>query len=180
MELQNKLNELFIHTNDMIKFSEAKNAGLIAFNGAVIIGLISIIKDLSFECDLTIVLKIYLIIVAIFNLISIIISMSSLAAYLNHKKLVTKTTKNDNLLYFGDISLYEPEDYFNEFQKKYNLKSSNKELEIDTIKQIIITSQIAFRKYKYFNKALKITLASLATPIFLIFYKYYINPNKNK
>lgn len=58
-ETEEKLYQLYQHSNDMVKFAEAKNAGLIVFNGAVIIGISTLVKDLITNKDFTLYLIVY-------------------------------------------------------------------------------------------------------------------------
>ncbi len=178
-QLEEKLNLIYQHVNDMIKFAEAKNAGLIAFNGAVIIGSISLIKDIADKISENLYLYsfLYLIFVLLMNIISLFIALTSLTAYLRHKELSVEFCESDNLHFFGTIANYTPQLYLEEFKKKYKLKSENQAYEFDMARQIIIVSQIAKQKFKLFNKALIWTFAGLVTPIGLLIYWYVFNPN---
>jgi hypothetical protein len=165
----------------MIKFAEAKNAGLIAFNGAVIIGVGTLVKDLATNKDFTQQYVVYYLVFIIFmNLISIFISMASLTALLIHKETETQFKPNDNLQFFGTISSKTPEVFLEDFYKKYNLQPINKEYELDMARQTVIVSQIAMRKFRAFNTALNWTFAGIATPVSIIIFKFFFNPNTNK
>jgi hypothetical protein len=180
-ETEEKLYQIYQHSTDMIKFAEAKNAGLIAFNGAVIIGIATLVKDLTTNKDFTQYYIVwYLVFVIFMNLISIFISLSSLTALLIHKETETKFKPNDNLQFFGTISSKTPEVFLDSFMKKYNLQSENKEYEIDMARQTVIVSQIAMRKFRAFNTALNWTFAGIATPLSVIIFKFFFNPNTNR
>lgn len=177
--IEEKLNSIYQHTNDMIKFAEAKNAGLIAFNGAVIIGLATLIKDLYCNLDYR-YLVYYLVFVLTMNLVSIFISLASLTALLIHKELEITFKPNDNLLFFGTISSLTAEVYLANFKSKYGLYSENEQFELDFSRQIVITSQIAMRKFRLFNLALTWTFAGILTPLSVIIFKLFFNPNLDR
>jgi len=180
-DTEEKLHQLYEHANDMIKFAEAKNAGLIAFNGAVIIGVGALVKDLTTNKDfIQYYIVYYLVFVISMNIISIFISMSALTALLIHKESETKFKPNDNLQFFGTISSKKPEIFLDAFLQKYHLESKNREYELDMARQTVIVSQIAMRKFRSFNVALIWTFAGIATPISIGIFKLFFNPNTNK
>lgn len=180
-ETEEKLYRLYEHANDMIKFAEAKNAGLIAFNGAVIIGVGTLVKDLTTNKDfIQYYIVYYLVFVILMNIFSIFISMSALTALLIHKETETKFKPNDNLQFFGTISSKTPQVFLEAFIQKYHLESANKEYELDMARQTVIVSQIAMRKFRAFNTALTWTFAGIATPLSVIIFKIFFNPNSNR
>ena len=45
--MEEKLNQIFLNVNEWLKYSEAKNGVLLALDGAMLIGLMSLLKDAS-------------------------------------------------------------------------------------------------------------------------------------
>ena len=45
--IEKKLNQIFVNVNEWLKFAEAKNGVLFAFNGAAVIGVLSLYKDMG-------------------------------------------------------------------------------------------------------------------------------------
>jgi hypothetical protein len=172
--MNDKLKEIFQHSFDMMKLAETKNAGLIAFNGAVIVGMIKLLKDFNDSCILTY----YLVFVILTCCISVFLCLASLVAQLKHKESEVKLTKNDNLLFFGTIAHLTPDELLDKLKSKYNLKSENENYEKDLAKQAVIMSQIAVRKYEFFNSAIAWTFAGIATPLSVLFFKIFYDPNK--
>lgn len=171
----NKLKEIYQHSFEMMKLAETKNVGLIAFNGAVIVGMIKMAKDFNENCFLLI----YFSFVIIVCCVSIFISLTALVAQLKHKESDVLLTKSDNLMFFGTVAHLTPESLCDKLISRYNVKSENENYEKDIAKQAVIMSQIAVRKFKYFNIAILWTFAGIATPLSILFFKIFNDPNKN-
>ena len=60
----------------------------------------------------------------------------------------------------------------------YGFTTENENYERDLAKQAIITSQIASRKFKLYNRAIGFTFAGIATPMSIIVYKLIIERDK--
>jgi hypothetical protein len=70
------------------------------------------------------------------------------------------------------------EELIDKIKTQYQCESSNGNHEKDLARQVIITSQIAARKFKLFNIAIAFTFSGLLTPLSLIIYKAFLDPNK--
>ncbi|ODS34918.1 hypothetical protein BEH94_02490 [Candidatus Altiarchaeales archaeon WOR_SM1_SCG] len=173
MELENKLKEISNNVNELLKFAEAKNAGLIAFNCAVALAMVSLLNG-----ELSQLWKYLIIYIIGMNIISLFIVMSSLFAQTNPKNFKQKIEKDDNLLFIGTISHMTPKTYIEKLKEKYNLESTNENLEIDLARQLIIISQITARKFNLFNIALCFTFAGIFTPLGFLIHHHFFNPNK--
>lgn len=102
----------------------------------------------------------------------------SIVPQIKHKAADLKTYRTDNLLFFGQIASMKPDEYLQEFINRYNLKSEHLIYEQDLARQTVIVSQIALRKMNYFKGACLITLAGIGTPLALVAYLLFSNPNK--
>jgi len=171
----NKLKEIYQHSFEMMKLAETKNVGLIAFNGAVIVGMIKMAKDFNEIYYLFI----YFCFVIVVCCVSIFISLTALVAQLKHKENDVLLTKSDNLMFFGTVAHLTPDTLCENLKTKYGVKSENENYEKDLAKQSVIMSQIAVRKFKYFNIAILWTFAGIATPLSILFFKIFSDPNKN-
>jgi hypothetical protein len=80
----------------------------------------------------------------------------------------------NNIFYYAHIKEYDssaPESYLDELYKACKKEGSNyTRLECDYATQIIINSQMTFRKYRYFKVALFCAISALWTPIVPILF----------
>jgi hypothetical protein len=168
---EEQLYKIFNNVNDWLKFSEAKNAMLIAFNSASIYGItqafaIDFIKSRDY-------LKAYLIVVIILLVFSTILSLVSFAPKLKIIK--------GGFYASGDT----PNVFFFEYLKnKTNIEiiqevtgiideTTFTKIEKDISEQIVQNSIIASRKYSHFTIAVWITIAAYITiPLAGIFCLY--------
>lgn len=169
--MDDKLKAIFSIAHEMVKFSEAKNAILIALNGSAILGILKIISDAKI-CSPWI--NYYMCTFIVFAISGLLISLMSFFPRIKLPWLLCTGTpnSNDNLLLYTDICKYDEQTYLNSLVA--SMKEPAKEhspFEIFYANQIIVNSKIALRKYKLFRKALWCTLAAISTPViaFLIF-----------
>ena len=173
--LESELHYLYGHVNEMLKFAEAKNAGLIALNIVIIIGILqSTITDSSY-----VLVKFSGIYAVLVNTLSVFFLLIAIYAQLREHSKPPVMDDSENLLYFGTIAKYTPEQLISNLTEKYGFISINQQFDIDLARQVIIISQITKRKFKLFNIAMVFTLASLPPGIILywVFEKWF-NPNK--
>lgn len=167
------LKEVYQDCIDKQKIAEAKNAGLVAFNGAVMLTIINLLINNKLNC----IFQFYLIFALFCILVSIILNLAALCSILKHKGLKKSKQYNDNLLYFGTIANYSHVDYLNIIKTNYGFDENQSIYHHDLAKQIIINSQISLRKFNLFNTAIKWTMAGIATPLSLIIF---LKLNNNK
>lgn len=170
------LKDIYVHCSEMQKLADTKNAGLIAFNGAVIIGMTKLTIDL-WDNKLLAIIFIYVIATC---LISIFLNLSALVAQLRHFEKERMSFSSENPLFFGKVSQMKPEDLIEILKHRYNLNDEVNKYECDLARQAIIMSQIALRKFKLFNTAFFFTIAGITTPIGALFFELFFNPNRNK
>ena len=158
----------------MLKFAEAKNAGLIVLNLTAIIALLQLDSDNLLKFFIWI--KYY--IVAL-NFCSTFFCLVGIYAQLRTSERKPAFDGNENLLYFGDIALMTPKEMLQKTSKKYNCNSINLPFDEDLCRQIVIVSQIALRKFRIFNIAMYFTIASIPPTIvcYWLFSKFFY-PNK--
>ncbi|MCU0423060.1 MAG: DUF5706 domain-containing protein [Bacteroidia bacterium] len=157
----------FNSIDNLTRFAEAKNAGLIVFNSTLIFAVLSSIKDLG-----TLKFKKWtftlLSIMIITQLISLSIAFNSLIARTQVPTQTQIDINKTNLTFFGHISRLTPDDYYNLTISKYNLKSSNLTLEKDYAFDIVQISVITAKKFTLFNIAIKFNIITLI--VFIIWF----------
>ena len=167
------LEKQYNHAFDMVKFGETKNTTLIAFNGAIIIGMTKLANDTQ-----NIYVHWYLLFVILMCALSIFICLSALVAKIKHTSNNISSHRNDNLLYYATLAQMTHEELIDSLKTQYQCEGSNINHEKDLAKQTIITSQIACRKFKLFNIAISFTFSGILTPLSLIIYKIYLDQDK--
>lgn len=174
--MEEKLKEIFSYVNSWLNFAEAKNAAIIALNGAGIIGILTML--LGEDYNIQYWLRIYLIITVVLLLISTGISLFSfLPMTSKFEDSGENNSQSSILLFYGDIAKYKNSrqyvvtmynDYFNESTKK---QEDITRLEDDYAKEIIYNSRVAIRKYNCFKISLILTVcAFISPPIFVLSY----------
>ena len=176
--MKDKMQYLLTLVNDWLKFAEAKNGILIAFNGAAIFGLLQGWSSLN---DYIVPFAKYWFIPC--SVISLIIAFSSFIPDLDIVAILNKVASRNkvpvnkiNIFYFGQIKDVSAEEYVKELYLSENLPLPQliSRSEIDLANQIIINSKIAWQKYKSFEYASTLTLIGVVIPIFLIGIKSII------
>ncbi len=167
------LEKQYNHAFDMVKFGETKNTALIAFNGAIIVGMTKLANDTTF-----VFLYWYLLFTIGMCTISIFICFSSLVAKIKHTTNNIALHRSDNLLFYATLAQMTQEELIEKLKQQYGCEGSNPNYEKDLAKQAIITSQIACRKFSLFNIAIGFTFAGILTPLSLLIYRLFLNHDK--
>ena len=171
MSREDKLYKVFNNVNDWLKFSESKNAMLIAFNGASIFGIarlinIEPISNSSF-------LKNYLFIVIICLIFS---TINCLISFAPRVKIIKggfyNSGKIPNVLFFEYLKGLNNIQIVKEITEELDEKKYTT-FEKDIAEQIKQNSIIASRKYSHFTISVWITISAFITiPLALIFCIY--------
>lgn len=167
------LEKQYNHSFDMVKFGETKNTTLIAFNGAIIVGMTKLASD-----NFSHWIYYYFLFVITMCTISIFICISALIAKIKHTTNNISLIRNDNLLFFATLAHMNHDELIEKIKTHYECESSNPNHEKDLARQVIITSQIAARKFKLFNIAMSFTFSGILTPLSLIIYKLFLDHDK--
>ena len=161
--------------NDWLKFSEAKNAMLIAFNAASTFGMlkmydIEFIKNNSF-------FKSYLMVVIIMLVFSTVLSLISFAPRVKMIKAGLFADGTDsNVLFFEYLKGRTAIEILKEVSGESDEKKFTK-MELDIAEQIKQNSIVSSRKFSYFTIAVWITIAAYITiPFAAIFCLYTYLP----
>ncbi len=174
MTNEERLFKVFSNVNDWLKFAEAKNAMMLAFNAASIYGItktydLELVKDNSF-------LSYYLFFVIVQLAFSSICALISFAPRVKIIKGGYYASGNiANTLFFEYLKTKTTLEIMNEINKtQYDLKENlPPDFEKDIAEQIRQNSIIASRKYSYFTIAVWITISAYITfPLAGIFCLY--------
>jgi hypothetical protein len=145
---------------DFLKFAEAKNAALLTFSSAWILGSINLLKDPTlatiFRTAFHVALPLF-VVGAIASVLSFL-PKTWLAHF--HKDPEQKKA----LLYFGDAASFATSSYRDRIRERYyppeGLTSTENYLD-DLAIQVCVNSQITVRKLKFFNFGGVVVLVAL-------------------
>ncbi len=167
-EMEERLRFIFGNVNEWLKFAEAKNAVLVAFNGAALFAIIDLFTQDAFKSFPLVIFFLYIFLVCVLS--GLIIAIISF-----FPTMKPKTSTPDNFLFYGSISKHSPETYLSGLYTENDPKASDNfhRLCLDYAHQIITNSQISIRKYKFFRYALFITIIGVFNLVIgLIIYVY--------
>ena len=178
IKMEERLKNILSFVNDWLKFAEAKNGALVVLNGAIIFGVLSVLNDNKIFVNWQIF---YFWMIIGFNLLSLIVGLLSFWPQTKNSwlNLSGYSNKEDNILFFAHISKYNPTEYLKSlYEAEGTKKDKFTKFEIDYSNQIIINSQIASQKYRFFKLALWLTLAGFLTLIGAVLVTIVLSPNK--
>ncbi len=142
------------NVNDWLKFAETKNAGLLAFSGAVLVAIAGYVGS---EDDIPERISLVLVIAAGALMAAAIIALASFLPILNPRKPRSRAAPHteDNLEYFGHLLKHSAKTLTEEIARLYaaadpTLASKDKLL-TDIAHQIIVNSRIAHQKFSFFS-----------------------------
>ena len=153
--------------NNWLRFAEAKNAALVVANIGASFGALR----LAATQNLYPTAYYYALIAGGTLLLATGIALASFIPQLKIPWLaqLRAARSRDNVLFYGHIANYTPENYLKELyaRRGHKLEEINA-LERDYAEQMIINSRIALRKYGWFNIAVCLTIIALATLVFAL------------
>ena len=157
--IEDKLELVFSHVNDWLKFAENKNTTVLATSAGLIWGASRIFS--SWSSDLFWI-NIVLIAAYLFAIFSFITCLSSLLPILSNIWFrPRKIQGNENMLYFGDIAKFQDYEYLKYIKEKLNVTHVDSEWEKDYSNQIVNNASIAWDKYSRFRIASWLLLISI-------------------
>ncbi|MCB2290822.1 DUF5706 domain-containing protein [Clostridium sp. CS001] len=182
--MKEDLKATLANINDWLKFAEAKNAILITLNGGMIFAFLSSFNDkMSFAShnvfSYNFFLRIYYWEFVIFAILGLVIALISFYPQIKRDIFwftVRAKTTTDNLQFFGDIEKYTANEYLELIKSDSNY--SFEKLEKDYANQIVINSRITYRKNKYAQVAVFLTLSAIGTIFMGIIFSLILNPNE--
>lgn len=163
-EFEGVLNDLYKDVCEWLKFAEAKNAALLGFNGVMLFGTVSLIKEKIFP-DFSAAFKFSLVIFCL-NIVIIMFTFIPTEVPLIKKK----KEKLINGLYYGEVGNYEPKEYLNLIIERYNISKNDIKFNnyiSDLANQIVSVSWLAIRKNKIFKFC---ALINICLFVFIVFW----------
>lgn len=173
--MESKLEYIFANVNDWLKYAEAKNVGLVALNGAILVGLLQSVSTIR---ELELALQLYFLLIAFCSLVSCSIGLMSLFARLQAPWWLSwvmkhKKEPSDNPVFFMDSSKYSGNQLFETVKTKYPSQVVNEASYcLNLCEQISANSKIATIKFHQFNLALTFLMGGILTPIGFLVYNY--------
>jgi hypothetical protein len=177
-EQRKALNEVLTgtlsRTIDFLKFAETKNAALLTFASAWLIGLTSLLTgDRVLDPRTRVGLAVALLLFAL----AALVALSSFLPKLELRRFHRNPDQPKNLLYFGHIAEFEPSAYLKRLQQRYAANSApavSDEYLQDLSVQVSANASITKLKFTtfYFGAALvTLAIASLTITAALLTYK---------
>ncbi|MCR9154388.1 MAG: DUF5706 domain-containing protein [Bacteroidetes bacterium] len=143
--MNSELKYIFGNVNEWLKFSEAKHAGLIVLNSAIIIGVVSAYSNISVFEKAPAIISLSVLGISIF--LSLVAQFPITSNFLIRED---SSNQNPNIYFFGDLSKISESDFISEFKKSntsFNATASDKNL----INQILVNSKITASKFLIFK-----------------------------
>lgn len=171
--MEEKLKYIFSNVNDWLKYSEAKNGVLLALNGGIIMGIFSLLKDIS----ILIAPYIKWLILPCFMLSLIILLISFLPIrdkfFKRNFDLSSVKLTELNLFYFGDLKYLTTTIFLKRIYEAYNKDVPNEfpQIERNLANQILNNSTIADRKLTLFTISAYIDFAAVIITIIVLLSK---------
>ena len=161
-ELNKSLIEIHKNVVDWLKFAEAKNAGLLAGNLAVIFGIAKV--DSLVGATLHTFAGLYFWNVIVFCGMSAALCLVSIVPQIHIPLLWAKKENiKSNLIFFGSIATHTRDTYIQKFEEATQTPLT--QLERDLAGQIVVNSKIAKRKFTSFKWSAWLTLSAFLTPL---------------
>lgn len=157
------LEKQFDRVNMWLSFAEAKNGALIAFNIAVIAAVVGLMKDVPVLCAACVILLIISTAIAFWSFVP-----NTGTDAKSVSELSDEDVEKLNLVFYGDISRLNYDQYKELLRKRYLNGSSLDRYQDDLCKEIHYNSGITMRKYCFFKLALKVELIAGVVMIALI------------
>lgn len=142
--MKDELKYIFSNVNEWLKFAEAKHAGIIVFNSAIIIGVITSYKDFGHFDKCFSIISIFILGISVFG--SLIAQFPETSNFI----IRYENIENPNLYFFGHLAVIKQNNFIDEFKKTFPTFNPDN-LDKQLINQILVNSKIALSKYTIFK-----------------------------
>lgn len=161
---------MMLHCIEMQKMAETKNAGLLAFNGAMILTATRVL----FDPGMLLPVRVYCAYAALCSVVSVFLNLSAISAQLHYRRVPPSPHSAGNLQFFGEVANQDPQEYLVALNREYfgneePLTTYHRHL----ASQIVVNAQIAMRKFQLFNTAFKWTICGVASPAGLLILRRF-------
>lgn len=168
--LNDVLESLLDRYQGLSDYAETKVSVLIAFNAAIIVGVLSVIDNQT-----CIVLCVFYYVIS-FNLISLFFGFSAVYSKRSNKHASNENSEEKNYFYYKYVAGLNEATFLENLKKDYNLKGENHKYESDISNQIVVLASNANRKFKFFNWGISWTLSSFLSPLAVLIFFLYNKP----
>lgn len=145
MESKTELKYIFGNINEWLKFAEAKHGGLVVFNLALIVGILSSYTNIQ-HC----VFKPIIFVSVISFGFSIFLSLLSQFPVTQNIFYNLKAKSNPNLYFFGHLCHFDKTSFVNHLKSADSSFVPNK-FDEDLINQILVNARITQAKFGFFK-----------------------------
>ncbi|MEC2196345.1 hypothetical protein DKG78_01095 [Bacillus amyloliquefaciens] len=153
----NYLKELYQDFNEWLKFSEAKNAGLLTFNGALLFGATEYVQQLHGKLSLG--LKICLILLILNLLINLYSFKPSKGIKSKNNCICINQNHLKNLLFYKNLKDLNQKSLIQSLNERYDLDISyNDNYSYDLATQVLSIATLVRRKNKFFSVSSSVTI----------------------
>ena len=143
--MNNEIKYIFQNVNEWLKFAEAKHAGIIVLNSAIILGVLTTYSNVQVLEKNSTCISLFILGVSIFLSLASQFPVTSNIMFGN-----SKSKANPNIYFFGDLAKISESDFVNEFNKSFNGFTPTS-AEKDLINQILVNSKITSSKFFLFK-----------------------------
>jgi len=148
--MNEELKYIYETTNSWLKYAETKNAGLVAFNAAVLVGILQINNGNKFLIYLSIIIFTLSIILNILSILAVL--KKPLNIFLKTQTVNLEKDKDSiSIYYFSDLAKLNSNQLLDIISYKFKNEDNVNKASKDLANQIIINAKIAFQKFKIFN-----------------------------
>ena len=180
--MEERLRFIFANVNEWLKFAEAKNGVLIAFNGAAIFGILQSLEEI---CKINERLEVVAFVVIVTATVGIGIAFFSFMPSLNLNRKASISISpsaigKNSLIFFRHISKFSPDLYLRTlYQRDGQSVQTLNPIELDLAHQIVENSKTTWLKYRLFFFALNVTLFGMILPIPVLIIYWITKAFKN-
>lgn len=130
--------------NDLQRFAEAKHAGLVVLNSAIIIGVLSTFSNINIYEKYSVITSLCLLGISIFG------SMIAQFPETSNIHITSQNINNPNIYYFEHLSKISVEEFISQFKISFpNFIADNSERDI--INQVLVNARITSTKFFIFK-----------------------------
>ena len=179
--MEKKLTYVLGLVNEWLRYAEAKNGALAAIAGAA---LAAVGNALATSTSLSSESKTLGACTAICVGLSCLIALFSFVPWVNRITLLTarkgvSDAKKDNLLFFGDVCKYTPEEFLNSMARRYfqndTYEAAQQLGDLDLADQIVLNSRITVAKFRFFKVGIWALIAAIPAALAALFCHLFLN-----
>jgi hypothetical protein len=163
--LEERLRHTLGLVNEWLRYAEAKNAVLVAANGATIVGVLQTAGSLD---QLHLAWRIYLYNLVALAAVALLLGLTSFLPTVDFGRVMPKGAKKagDNLFFFGAAARFSPEYYLHQYYQSHgtSMPAVAPEHEVMYANQIVVNSRITLWKMNRFKAAAWVSACAFLTP----------------